>query len=124
MTVCAATAMTLLRRSIAFRQVIDSSQVRNCDSPRNVSELLERRHERLLRHVVGLGRRADARQRGPEDRPAVPFDQLAERVDVASLRQAHEVQVGGRGGLGCGHTVCRLQPRQRRLEYSSARSWL
>ena len=50
----------LLRRSMALRQVIDSSQVRNCDSPRNVSSLLIRRHERLLRDVVGLGGRADA----------------------------------------------------------------
>ena len=91
----------LFRRSIAFRQVIDSSHVRNCASPRNVSEFPIRRHERLLGDIVRLGRRADAGQRRPEDGPAVPLDQFAERVEVASLRQAHEVQVGGLGGLGC-----------------------
>ena len=61
--------------------------------PAEPAELLERRHEGLLRHVVGLGGRPDRRQGRPEHRPPVPLDQLAERLDVAGLGPADQGEV-------------------------------
>jgi hypothetical protein len=74
-------------------------------------QLLERRHERVLRHLVGLGRRSDRRKGGPEHRPPVPFDQRPEGLDVPVLGAPNERQIVGnhflRYGLSKGHTVSR-----------------
>ena len=70
-------------------------------------ELPERRQERLLRDIVGFRDRADRRHGGPEDSPAVPVHELAERVQVASLRPAHQQEVRRLGGLSRAHTVYR-----------------
>ena len=99
MTVSRSQRPTLFRRSIALRQVIASSQVRNAASPRKLAELPVGRDERLLRHVVRIGRRPERGQGGAEDRPPVPLDQLAERVGVPGLGPAHQVECPGRRPL-------------------------
>jgi hypothetical protein len=76
--------------------------------PSEGSEFAIRGDERLLCDIIGLGGGAYTRQSRSEDRTSVPFDEFAERIDVASLRETHKVQVGGRGGLGSCHTICRL----------------
>jgi hypothetical protein len=70
-------------------------------------QLLERRHERFLGHVVCLGWRPDGRQGGPENGPAVSLDQLPECVSVAPLGPADQLQVRVKGELRDRHTSVR-----------------
>ena len=91
--------VTLLRRSIALRQVIASSQVRN-GARRGSLQLPVGGNERLLGDVLGVLGRPERGERGPEDGAPVPLDELAEGLVVAGLRPANQVQVDGRIGVG------------------------
>ena len=106
MTVSRSQRVTLLRRSSALRQAIDSSQVRNADSPGSPASFRKAVTNASCATSSASVGRAEGRKRGPEDGPAVALDQLAERVGVSGLRLAHQVQVDGRHrGSARGHTT-------------------
>ena len=75
-------------------------------------QLAPRGHERLLRDIVRLGWRTRPPRAPRERRRAGSVDKFAERIKIARLSQAHEVEIrrvgGSLPGAGHGHTICRL----------------
>ena len=115
----------LLRRSIAFRQVIDSSQVRNCESPRKPPSFRQAVTNASCATSSASDGEPDRGERRPKNGTAVPLDELAERVEIAGLGQANQVEIRDVGGCvpERSRTICRLSHFASRLGKSVAYRW-